>query len=189
MAVLALFGHRPGRLFTGSTNPYGESELSRCTSFCRSILERLAEVITIDCVLTGMALGVDQAAARAALDLGYPVHAYIAFPGMEARWPKQAQQRYADLLGKCQEVFIINKGGYSPVALYRRTEAMIQAASHGAGLWDGRTGGGTWQSISLFRSLHKPYWNFWNDWLEDWSRHLRGATPGTITKLPPMELA
>lgn len=187
MLRLVFFGHRPQRLFPGSRNPYGSEEYALLRSFCRSALERIAASAAMESVLTGMALGTDQAAAEAALELGLPVEAWIPFRGMEARWPVAAQRKFSDLLSRCRSVQVVSQGGYSSQAMYRRNEQMIGAANAGAVIWDGRPGGGTWHGVQLLRQQRKIHWNFWTEWLQSWSRHLQGLSPATITGLPPIE--
>lgn len=187
MQKIAFLGHRPHRLFPGSANPYGTVEYRLLKEFCAQCLDRLRQTLTIEAVLTGMALGVDQAGAEAAMDLGIPVEAYLPFASMDAKWPARARQKFQELSARCQSVHTVGKGGYSAALLYKRNEAMLAGATCAAVLWDGREGGGTWHSIQLLRRSHKPYWNFWAEWLEVWSSHLAGTRKQTVTGLPPLE--
>lgn len=123
-----------------------------------------------------MALGWDQAIAEASVELGIPFLAALPFPGQECRWPDASQHQYRELLTKAAKVVIVSPGGFSPAAMQRRNEFMVDVAAHhpsGAGLvlalWSGAPGGtshclssaerqalpviNTWQSFRSFANL------------------------------------
>jgi hypothetical protein len=77
--TIAATGHRPDKL----VNQYDEASLARLTEFAATCLKQLAP----DFVISGMALGWDQAIAEAAVSLDIPLIAEIPFPGQPSRWP------------------------------------------------------------------------------------------------------
>ena len=72
---IAVTGHRPDNVFT--LHPYADVNFEKLTKFCASILVQIKETHPDLEIITGMALGFDQAMAQACIDLDIPFHAYL----------------------------------------------------------------------------------------------------------------
>ena len=117
-----------------------------------------------DAVLTGMALGFDQAVALAALDLGIPVHAYIPFIGQADAWPSHSHALYQSILRRCASQKIVSPGGYEAWKMQARNEAMVDDADHILALWNGEKGG-TANCLAYAAAKNVPSENLW--WIYD----------------------
>src|SRR3712207_4305758 len=128
--VVAGTGHRPQKL-----NPLDPSD--RTFGFSPEAHEALLDVarealarvrdshpdkeIT---VVSGVALGYDQALALAALESDMPVVAAVPFKGQESRWGRESQAAYRRLLDRIAaaggEVHVVSPGGYTPAKMQAR---------------------------------------------------------------------
>lgn len=117
-------------------------------------------------VISGMALGWDMACAHAALEIGVPFEAVVPFPGQESRWPSDMRAEYKWLLERADDVSYVARE-YSPEALQRRNEVMVDRADCMAALWDGTKGGGTFNCLIYARDqkvrVHQLY-QLWTDY-------------------------
>jgi len=132
--VMAATGHRPGKL----NNEYdGTGPMSQ------AIKEELRKILREhqpSKVITGMALGVDMLWAEVALEEGIPVAAYIPCSGQDSVWPETSRKRYRDILDQCIE----NKtfaDKYSPPAMRKRNQEMVDDSTILVAVWDGSSGG------------------------------------------------
>jgi hypothetical protein len=148
-------GHRPDEL-----GGYGEDTMEKLTDFAVSILPTWEP----DKIISGMALGWDQALARAAHLLGFPWIAAVAFKGQESIWPKASQIAFHDLLSKATEVVIVCEGGYEPWKLQKRNEWMVDHCTDILALWNGVRDGGTYNCIEYARKVGRPVHNLWPGW-------------------------
>lgn len=112
-------------------------------------------------VISGMALGWDQALATAAMDRGIPVHAYIPFLGQADSWPLPSHARYQKLLQRCSERKVICPGGYSATKMQIRNEAMVDDSELVLALWNGKPGG-TGNCVAYAMMEGKPIVNLWD---------------------------
>lgn len=111
-------------------------------------------------VISGMALGWDQAVAAAAIDLGIPVHAYIPFPGQSDLWPPDVIYRYGRLINACETRRFVNFGPYEPWKMQARNEAMVDACDFVLAMWSGKEGG-TANCVRYAGKVGKPVENLW----------------------------
>lgn len=159
--ILAGTGHRPKRLLVHGVPPYSGPAFDVLTSFATQELRRFRPATLI----SGMALGWDQALATAAVALNIPFHAYIAFEGVETRWPDASQDQFNALLARAELVRIVSPGGYSAAKLHRRNEAMVDASNHLAALWDGEPNGGTYRCVEYANQTNRDVTVLWSRWL------------------------
>jgi len=157
--TLSVTGHRLGRKLGG----YGKEVLAALQRVALRGLEQLQP----DKVITGMALGWDQAVAIACLDLGIPFHAAVPFDGQDAVWPHHSRQLYHSLLSKAAEVTVVSPGPYAAWKLYRRNEWMIDHSDLVLALWDGSPDGGTAACVRYAQSKGKSVFNVWSLWLDE----------------------
>lgn len=152
--IVAGTGHRPDKLLGYSV----EAE-NRLIAFARRNLARLrpSEVVS------GMALGWDQALAQAALDLNIPLIAAVPFQGFGTKWPKSSQYRCTAILCCAAEVHIVSQIP-STRALNQRNEWMVNRADEMLALWDG-SWGGTFNCIEYADKRGVPVSNLWGRWI------------------------
>jgi uncharacterized phage-like protein YoqJ len=151
--IIAATGHRPDKL----------------GGYAPGITNRLCLLahkhIAIACpayVISGMALGWDQAVAGAALLAQIPLIAAIPFRGQESKWPAASQQIYRELLATSARVIEVCEPGYAVWKMQKRNEWMVDHADHMLALWDGSPGG-TGNCIEYANKKQKPIDNLWDE--------------------------
>lgn len=154
--IVAGTGHRPDKL-----GGYSVEVEDRLTAFARDQLQRVAP----SKVISGMALGWDQALAQAALDLGIPLIAAVPFEGFGQKWPKSSQYRCTALLCRAAEVATVSPYP-GTAALHRRNEWMVDRCDLLLALWDG-SWGGTFNCIQYARKVSHPIEFLWDRWAGD----------------------
>ena len=115
-------------------------------------------------IISGMAIGFDQALALAALELEIPLIAAVPFVGQESIWPQAAKNRYHEILKQAAEVVIVCEGGFAPHKFEVRNRWMIDNAESVLALWNGMKSGGTWNAVKYATSVKKPLFNLWPGW-------------------------
>ena len=148
MTAIAFSGHRPPKLdLTYEGDGPGDARVI-------DDMTQLLDTLQATSVITGLALGVDQLAVKAANILGLPYDAYIPFPGQDGRWPERSQSLYRVMVTQAREVLIISDR-YSPRAFQDRNVAMVEASDWLIAYWDGSSGG-TANCIKYARSIGHP---------------------------------
>lgn len=132
-AVWCATGHRPNKL-----GGYGDDAFRRLVQVARRVLSGAPSDLQI---ISGMALGWDQAWLTAALELGVPAHAAVPFAGQESAWPSQSQATYRGLIARCTSVTVVSEGEYSAAKMQIRNEWMVDRSLCVIALWDGTNGG------------------------------------------------
>ncbi len=150
--ILAATGHRPDNL--GGFSPDVRMQLLQVAI---AHLERHRPAA----VISGMALGWDQAWAMAATTLNIPFIAAVPFAGQESVWPTASRETYRSLLGLASEVVTVSQGGYTARKMQRRNEWMVDRADGIVALWDG-TFGGTHNCVLYAEKKGKPIDNLWS---------------------------
>lgn len=133
--VIAFTGHRPNKVGGyGHDNPMRDWIL-------RSLLAVLRELKPTKAI-SGMALGVDQWAARCCNHLGIPWIAAIPFYGQETVWPMRSQVEYRSLIRTAQETKVVCHSVLEPWrAMQLRNEWMVDNCDILIAVWDGTPGG------------------------------------------------
>jgi len=150
--IVAGTGHRPEKL-----GGYGPKATARTYTAALRSLEHLKP----ERVISGMALGWDQALAQAAIDTGIPFIAAVPFIGQERMWPTASRDRYRTLLDKAAEIVVVSEGGYSSTAMQARNIWMVDHCDRVLALWNGDTVGGTANCIRYARHRSIPISNAW----------------------------
>lgn len=133
--IIAFTGHRPDKLgFWDPLHPV----VTRVKASIRDFLIARWPAH----ILSGMALGVDQWAAQAAVDLGIPFIAALPCDEMDAKWPMPSQGRFHALLAKARQIVVVSPGPYKPFKMDKRNRWMVDNCDLLASVWDG-SGGGT----------------------------------------------
>lgn len=113
-------------------------------------------------VITGMALGWDQALAEAAIAVGIPFVAAIPFQGQERRWPDESRKKYHRILSHAADLVVVSEGEYAAWKLHRRNEWMVDHASAVLAMWDETSfTGGTAACLKYARKKEKSVFNAW----------------------------
>lgn len=152
--IVAGTGHRPDKL-----GGYSIEIEDKLRVFARRHLERIGP----SQVISGMALGWDQALAQAALDLSIPLVAAVPFLGFGSRWPTSAQYRCTALLCAATEIEVVSETPGTR-ALQRRNEWMVDRAGLMLALWDG-SWGGTFNCIQYANRRDVEVLNLWPAWV------------------------
>ncbi len=173
--IIVATGHRPNKILVNGEPAYDGTAFELLRSFARSVLSGQTQVRPT--IVGGMALGWDQAIAMAAIDLDYPLHAYVPFVGQEARWPKESQHRYRRILENAARVHIVSHGTYAAWKLHKRNQEMVMVADRIVALWDG-SDGGTKNCIDYAKKMQKGdiihnYWEGWAWIVANGSAHVR----------------
>lgn len=99
--------------------------------FAHSELERLALKLADNygarVGISGMALGADLWWARAVLDVGMDLWAYIPFEGQADRWSRSDRERYQELRGRAAKEAVLGEG-YNAKWFHARNDAMLRDA-------------------------------------------------------------
>lgn len=152
MAVIAGTGHRPNKLGGYSTDAF--------KNLCHIAQEVLKE-LKPKLVISGMALGWDQALACAAIAENIPFAAAIPFEGQQNAWPESSRMIYSTILEKSAKKIIVCDGGYAAWKMQKRNEWMVDHADTIVALWDGSIGG-TANCINYAKKIGKKIINYWD---------------------------
>lgn len=152
--ILSFTGHRPEKL-----GGYEDAVKRRLCLFAHRIIARAQP----SCVISGMALGWDQAVAEAALLAGVPVTVAVPFEGQELKWPPRSQAVYRELLAASRSIVYVCDPGYAPWKMQRRNEWMVDNSDALVALWDG-SDGGTANCVNYAIRKNKPWTNLWEHW-------------------------
>lgn len=154
--IVAGTGHRPNKL-----GGYGDDVFDRLVALARTYLWHMEPWH----VISGMALGWDQALAMAAVQLGIPFTAACPFEDMHEKWPEHSWPRFLWLFEQAQHVEFVNYGGYAPWKMQARNMWMVDRADRLVALWDG-TNGGTKNCLAYASKVNHqmPVDNLWGAW-------------------------
>ncbi len=163
--IVAGTGHRPDKL--GGYNPTVQRALEH---FALAVLTQKRPLG----VISGMALGWDQALAIAAVRLGIGFVAAIPFEGQEKRWPASSQAAYNTLLKAASMVHVVtdraavsaHPGGIAGV-MQARNEWMVDQSQGVLALWNGDRSGGTFNCVQYAKAGRREVINVWPLW-DEW---------------------
>lgn len=159
MFHVAFTGHRPNKL-GGYSQPVRET----LGNFAITILKDLAKEFPKLRVISGMALGWDQAVAIAATRLRIPVTAAIPCANHESRWPEDSQTKYRQILDHpLVDTVLVSQDNYSARCMQARNEWMVDNSQLLVALWNG-TPGGTANCVKYAESKQHDVANCWPAW-------------------------
>lgn len=145
-------GHRPDKL-----GGYGDDIKIKLQSIAIDWLTKN----NTDGVISGMALGWDQALACAAISLRIPLLAALPFKNQDCKWPRKSQQEFKSILERASKIVIVSEGEFSSKKMQIRNEYMVNNCDLVLALWNGSSGG-TANCIQYAKSIKKPIVNLWN---------------------------
>jgi uncharacterized phage-like protein YoqJ len=149
-------GHRPNKL-----GGYGSEVADRLFMTARDFLiSRQVYGQSVTEVISGGALGWDQALAWAAVYEDIPLTLALPFPGFHSKWPSQSQEGLELLVSKADQVIYVCDAGYAPWKMQKRNEWMVDQADKVLALWDGSPGG-TANCVAYANKVKKPIINLW----------------------------
>ena len=144
--TLGITGNRPQKLPSSMHEEVKEYLYQKVKSFKEQGGERLIQ---------GGAIGVDQWAARAALDLGLEVYTYVPFPQQSDQWSKNEQAEYREI---CRKSTLVKTFGekYEVAKFFERNNAIVNDSDIMLAMYTmGTTSGGTY-SCAKYASTCKP---------------------------------
>ena len=136
--LLVVAGLRPPGLGGYGPNAVADKVRGRLTE----VLEAKRQLHPDLVVLSGMGLGAEQLGAEAAVEVGVPHVAVLAFPGQESVWPADARDRFRHLLDKAHTQVLLQAKApagkqAASAALSRRDAWLARNAAEALVVWDG----------------------------------------------------
>lgn len=151
--IVAVTGHRPGKLGGYAPNPTADA--------VRGTLRRELLRLRPEGAISGMALGADQTFAEACCELGVPWVAAVPFLGQEERWPYPSQEKYKSLLLRSAGIVTVCSRPASDAearaAMHARDQWMVDHCDRLLAVWDG-SGGGTGTTVDYARRVGRETW-------------------------------
>ena len=134
--VIGVTGHRPDKL---GNEWDGVGPIS---DFVRTELQKQIDCLNPDCIITGMALGVDTIFAELAIKNNIPIQAALPFRGQQSKWSQQAQEKYFEILQHPMTRFTyVCEPGYAVWKMYKRNQWIVENCDILIAVWDGSSGG------------------------------------------------
>ena len=165
MYNIAITGPRPHVYKFASRLPGTSFDNLFTSSWSLSFMAHMTDLILakahqygkVRCI-TGMALGVDQlfamAAIRAKAETGSVIiHAAVPCINHSSKWPYKSRRIYDDILKQCDEIHIVHNGPYTKTCLQERNEYMVDMSNELIAIWNG-TSGGTANCIKYAKETH-----------------------------------
>jgi uncharacterized phage-like protein YoqJ len=149
--ILAVTGHRPEKL-----GGYSEQAFNKLVTLAEMVLDEYKPTL----VLTGMALGWDQAVAQACDNKHVAFTACVPFYGQDSKWPDTSKAIYAALCGLALKTVIVSEGGYSAAKMQIRNEYMVDHCDLLIALYDG-TPGGTANCVNYAKKVGRKGFNWY----------------------------
>lgn len=150
--VLGITGHRPGKLG-------GYNDKTNRSANIKAVLRKCFLQAKPSCIVSGMALGVDQWAVEVALELNIKVLALVPCMAQDSKWPPEARGKYCAMLDA-----IVNAGGsveyvtkepYSQGCMVLRNQRIVDYSTHMLAVWD-KSWGGTGSCVRLAKQASRP---------------------------------
>ena len=155
--IIAGTGHRPDKL-----GGYDAKTFARLVMFAEGELidwHKMNRGPIPTGIISGMALGFDQALAVAAINLRLPLHAIIPFNDFDNRWPEASRATYREIMNQATKITVVGPT-YSPQIYQDRNVEMVDNADAIMALWNGTPGGTENCMAYAFKKKVQTY-NFW----------------------------
>lgn len=143
MKSLAFTGHRPQKLH--GFDPYTKGNKKLLNVLRKEIVNHI-ENEDVSIFITGMALGIDQWAARIviALQNKYPqIQLVAALPCRKqyAKWNKRSKDEWQWIIDRCQFINHVSNDYYTHWCMQKRNEWMVNNSDYLIAIHDGSKGG------------------------------------------------
>lgn len=148
-------GHRPGTL-----GGYGDDIYRRLVDLASAALGKYQPVR----VISGMALGWDQALAEASINLGIETIGAIPCLGQESRWPQKSQDKYFSLVDRLSRCEILSER-YNSSVMQARNVWMVDRSNMVLALYSGVMGG-THNCVVYAQAKGVKVVNLWSSWIK-----------------------
>ena len=153
--IMAVTGHRPEKV-----GGYSDEASKRLTTFA----EEMLKFYKPEAVITGMALGWDQAVAQACINLKIPFLAYCPCKEQDRKWFPESREMYRYLIPFAKEVFYAVPGTYPGAwCMQVRNEMMVDDSDYLAALYDGSPGG-TANCVAYAQQMGEDIKQLWDPW-------------------------
>jgi uncharacterized phage-like protein YoqJ len=139
--ILGITGHRPHPYLGGYNIPNPTYE-----KVYQALQDKFHELCP-EKIISGMALGTDQWAAWAAMELSIPFIAAVPFEGQDSKWPDESKRKFKVLLDSAAEVVIVSPGGYALEKMHIRDRWIVDNSNALCAVWTGIRQGGTFGTI------------------------------------------
>lgn len=153
--VIAGTGHRPNKL-----GGYSDVAYKRLVKLAENYLRSNTEVTE---VISGMALGWDQALAEAAILIGVRLTAAIPCYNQDKMWPEASKKKYRLLLGMARSVIFVTESEYTGECMQKRNVWMVDNCDTILTIHDG-TSGGTYNCLQYAKSKNKHIVNLYEQY-------------------------
>lgn len=116
-----------------------------------------------DVLIVGMAEGADLLAGKIALDLKVPVICAMPWTTHYASIKGNWRNIYSRLLDNCVEAYpVVEAEEYpGPFCYHERNRWMVDESDRMIAWWDGREGGGTYETVKYANKVQKPVRNIY----------------------------
>lgn len=150
---IAITGHRPSGFEFNSKLPGTTYKNVFTSEWSKKFIEKMTEYILVKTAkygkvrcITGMALGVDQLFAKAAMNAKAKsadviIHAAIPCYYQDSKWSFEAKEAYNKILQACDEKYIVHRGSYNSSCMQKRNMYMVDMCDELIAIWDGSSGG------------------------------------------------
>lgn len=152
--IIAGTGHRPSKL-----GGYSHTAHKRLVRIAEQWLgENKNRIMS---VISGGALGWDQALATACLAVDIPFYMYLPFEGFDSKWPEDSRYRLRALCNRAAVSMYVEEPGYAAWKMQSRNARMVDRCDLVLAMWDGSSGG-TANCIKYAQSRGRPIINLWD---------------------------
>lgn len=159
--ILCGTGHRPSRLGLS----YSEKDFQLLRNFARQELQKL-NLPNNQIIISGGALGWDQALASAAILEKLEVWMAIPFHDFSAKWSPTDKLRFNILCKQAEKVIYTSDGGYDNEKYFYRDVFMVQCSNKVLSLFDGVEKGGTYITVKYAKDIEVETINLYDDFLK-----------------------
>lgn len=139
--TLAFTGHRPSSL-----NGYNPADNKEILFKLKDLIVDYIENKQVETFISGMALGIDQWAARIVLKLKekYPhIKLVAAVPCANhcGKWNQSDREVWQMIIDKADKVYYVSEEPYTNWCMQKRNEWMVDNANYVLAVWSGSRGG------------------------------------------------
>lgn len=157
--IIAGTGHRPNKL-----GGYSEAAADNLIGISRDwLVKQQYKANFVQRVISGGALGWDQALAWGAVSEKIPLTLALPFPQFQSMWPKASQEELEHLVSHADKVVYVCDEGYAPWKMQERNQWMVDHCDTVLAMWNG-TDGGTHNCIKYANRTGKPITNLWSEY-------------------------